>query len=200
MRFRNIYSCFLGAIKDMPSKMEEKINLAAPELYNLYSTTWPYEVFSDAKEFLSKLIPERKEGDLKVGIISNYDKRIVKMVESLELSAYFDFITYSEESKCSKPDKGIFEDAIRKSGIKDLAKTEVLHIGDDLEKDYFGARNMGWNAFLIVRDELTRHKLLSTQNCTSSPSEIKLKDICDNFGDVEEKLFDNKKLFDKLYD
>ena len=89
MRLRIINSSFLGAIKDMPSEMEAKINLAAPELFNLYSTTWPYEVFSDAKEFLSKLIPERKEGNLKVGIISNYDKRIVKMVESLELSAYF---------------------------------------------------------------------------------------------------------------
>lgn len=176
----------------MTPEIEEKLNVASSSLFNLYSTNSPYEVFPDAKHLLERLVPERQEGNLKVGIISNYDKRIVKMVESLDLSPYFDFITYSEESKCSKPEKGIFEDAIRKSGLMNLAANEVLHIGDDLDKDYWGARKTGWNALLITRDEVTRSKLLNGKNNTSSSSEIKLEDICDSFCEIEEKLFDNK--------
>ena len=172
----------------MTPEIEEKINLAAPELYNLFATTSPYEVFPDASQFLKRLLPERKDGKLKVGIISNYDKRIVEMVKSLELSAYFDFVTYSEGSKCSKPKKGIFEDAIIRSGLPNLASNEILHIGDDLDKDYLGARKMGWNGLLIVRDEVTRSKLL----CEPSSSEIKLEDICDNFCEIENKIFDNR--------
>ena len=176
----------------MTPEIEEKLNVVSSNLFNLYSTNVPYEVFQDAKQFLERLVPERQEGKLKVGIISNYDKRIVKMVQSLNLSTYFDFITYSEESKCSKPEKGIFEDAIRKSGIMNLAANEVLHIGDDLDKDYCGARKMGWNALLIARDEVTKSKLISGTNIPSSNSGLKLEDICDSFCEIENKLFDNK--------
>ena len=114
------------------------------------------------------------------------------MVKSLDLSAYFDFITYSEGSKCSKPEKGIFEDAIEKSGLMNLAANEVLHIGDDLDKDYWGARKMGWNALLIARDEVIRSKLLTGINNLSSSSDVRLEDICDSFCDIEGKLFDNE--------
>ena len=179
----------LGAIKDMSPDVEAKINLAAPDLFTLYSTTLPYEVFPDARQFLTKLVPKRQDGCLKVGIISNYDKRIVSMVEALELSSYFDFITYSEESKCSKPQKGIFEDAVSKSGLQNLTKTEILHIGDDLKKDYIGARDMGWNAYLIARDEIVRNELLSRQDSINSSTQINIDDICDSFRDVETKLW-----------
>ena len=133
----------------MTPEIEEKLNIAGSTLLNLYSTNLPYEVFPDATQFLQRLVPERQEGKLKVGTTSNYDKRIVKMVKSLDLSAYFDFITYSEESKFCKPQKEIFEDAIRMSGLINLEANEVLHIGDDLDKDYCGARKMGWNALLM---------------------------------------------------
>ena len=176
----------------MTPEIVAKLNIASSNLFHLYSTNEPYEVFPDAKQFLQKLLPERQEGKLKVGIISNYDKRIVKMVKSLDLSAYFDFITYSEESKCSKPEKRIFEDAIRKSGFVNLEANEVLHIGDDLDKDYWGARKMGWNALLISRDEVTKNRLLSGANNPSSSSEIKIADICDSFCEIEDKLFDDK--------
>ena len=176
----------------MTPEIEEKLNIAGSTLLNLYSTNLPYEVFPDATQFLQRLVPERQEGKLKVGTTSNYDKRIVKMVKSLDLSAYFDFITYSEESKCSKPEKGIFDDAMSKSGLMNLAANEVLHIGDDLDKDYWGARKMGWNGLLITRDEVTRSKLLNGLNNPSSSSEIRLEDICDSFCEIEDKLFDNK--------
>ena len=181
----------LGAIKDMSPEVEAKLNLAAPILFNLYSTTWPYEVFPDAKQFLAKLVSKRQEGSLKVGIISNYDKRIVNMVEALELASYFDFITYSEETKCSKPQKGIFEDAVRKSGLQNLTMTEILHIGDDLKKDYVGAKDMGWNAYLIARQEKVRKELLSTPNSKNSSIQIHENDICDSFRDVEIKLMNS---------
>ena len=32
-----------------------------------------------------------------------------------------------------------------------MKPSEVLHIGDDLDKDYLGARNVGWNSVLVDR-------------------------------------------------
>ena len=144
---------------------------------------------------------------LKLGIVSNYDKRIIKVVRELCIFDYFDFIIYSEGSQCSKPQKEIFNDAVRTSGIENLKNEEILHIGDDFKKDYTGASNMGWNAFLIVRDSddpirIEKSKIHpksysnQIQNVLKyEESDSKLRanpqmfyDICDSLDEVIEKI------------
>ena len=120
-----------------------------------------------------------------IGVISNYDKRIVGIVEELQLSTFIDFITYSEESKSSKPEKQIFENGIIKSGLTNLKGEDILHIGDDYKKDYIGAKNLGWNALLIQRDPEARIELLSND---SSKTKIGVEDICDSFFDIERRI------------
>ena len=100
--------------------MASKIEPAAVDLYKLYSTAKPYEVYPDAKQFLTNIGSNKECSNVKLGVISNYDKRIVGIVEELELSTFIDFITYSEESQFSKPQKQIFENGITKSGLTNL--------------------------------------------------------------------------------
>ena len=171
---------------DFSPQMVSKIECVAVDLYKLYSTTKPYAIYPDAKQFLTDIESKRECSNLKVGVISNYDKRIVGIVEELQLSTYVDFITYSEESQSSKPQKQIFENGIKKSGLTNLKGEEILHIGDDFKKDYLGAKNLGWNALLIQRDPEAKNELL---NNDSSKTIIDAQDICDNFSDVERRIF-----------
>ena len=61
-----------------------------------------------------------------------------------------------------------------------------MHIGDDFKKDYLGAKNLGWNALLIQRDPEAKNELLIND---SSKTNIDVEDICDNFSDVEKRIF-----------
>ena len=144
---------------------------------------------------------------LKLGIISNYDKRIINVVKELCIFDYFDFIIYSEGSQCSKAQKEIYNDALRTSGIDILKNDQILHIVDDFKKDYTGDSNMGWNAFLIVRDSddpihIEKSKIYPKSDSKEiqnvfkyEQSDSKLRanpqmfyDVCDNLDEVKEKI------------
>lgn len=43
----------------------------------------------------------------------------------------------------------MFQQAMAKSGIKNLKPQQCLHIGDDVKKDYFGALDCNWNSILL---------------------------------------------------
>jgi FMN phosphatase YigB (HAD superfamily) len=70
------------------------------------------------------------------------------------------FMCFSKEVGVEKPDARIFE-AARKaaepwleahnSSKEPLLPSEVLHIGNDYEKDYVGAREAGFHAVLLDR-------------------------------------------------
>lgn len=186
---------FLGVIKDPSHEMASKIEAIAVHAYKQYSTAdTAYEVYPDAIQFLHYLEAKRRPHwyeppKIKLGIISNFDKRIVDLVDQLEFSPYIDFIAYSEESRCSKPGKEIFEDAMIKSNLKNLKSDEILHIGDDFKKDYLGAKNVGWNALLIQRNKEAKNELLSLNSVKTNFGEAQIvDDICDNFYDVEAKI------------
>jgi len=62
------------------------------------------------------------------------------------LGRYFDKVITSEEAGCKKPDRRIFEYAIKKTG----AITEYsIMIGDDPDVDILGAKNFGMDQVLF---------------------------------------------------
>lgn len=82
-------------------------------------------------------------------MISNFDPRLSTTLDNTKLRHFFDFILTSYEVGTEKPDKEIFQEAMRRSNIPDLKPEECLHIGDTAMTDYYGARNSNWNAFLV---------------------------------------------------
>ncbi|KAJ8738066.1 hypothetical protein PYW08_000661 [Mythimna loreyi] len=83
-----------------------------------------------------------------VGVISNFDPRLYDILQNVGLYKNFDFIVTSYESGYSKPDERIFKSAIDKCATT-VSASEALHIGDDVVKDYEGARKAGWHALLV---------------------------------------------------
>ena len=115
-----------------------------------------FEVFRDGSNWKiyedvigSQIFRKLKERKIILGVISNWDSRLTSTLDSLELTDHFKFILPSAVVGSAKPDKKIFAEAVRLSGIE---PHEACHIGNEIKTDFDGARNAGINAILLDRD------------------------------------------------
>lgn len=75
-------------------------------------------------------------------------------MKNLKLDKYFNFILSSVHAGSEKPSRQIFEKA-RGLIPGECHPDQVLHIGDDEEKDYQGAINAGENAVFLERGKVS---------------------------------------------
>ena len=115
-----------------------------------------YEVFVDSSNWKihedvieSKIFQKLKERKVILCVISNWDSRLFSTLENLKLADNFEFILPSAVVGSAKPDKKIFEEALRLSGVK---PHEACHIGDEIKTDIDGARNIGIHGILLDRE------------------------------------------------
>ena len=98
---------------------------------------------SDAVYTLKKLTEWRDMGGgPKLGIISNFDDRLHSILGQLELAESFDFILTSYESACEKPDRGMFDEALKRAQCSDPSL--AYHVGNSIDIDAVGAITAGW--------------------------------------------------------
>lgn len=92
------------------------------------------------------------DNDLRCAVISN---TVVpgflarEVLERLGIARYFDFTLFSSDCIFSKPHPMMFEIAITKWGLK---PSQILHVGDQLDKDVAGARSAGLRTVWINHD------------------------------------------------
>jgi HAD superfamily hydrolase (TIGR01549 family) len=91
----------------------------------------------------------RKLG-LKMGIVSNIpsEERLRNELETIGLIEYFQVLVSSGSVGISKPNKEIFHLAAKK--LNEVPEN-ILFVGDDLQRDYYGALQAGMIAVLIDR-------------------------------------------------
>ena len=90
---------------------------------------------------------ERLRGQgLGLGILSNWDRRLRRTLEQLELLEFFDQVVISNEIGWEKPHRQIFELAIEKSGCR---AENILHVGDSMEADILPATALGLAALWV---------------------------------------------------
>jgi HAD superfamily hydrolase (TIGR01509 family) len=82
----------------------------------------------------------------KLGVISNSDGRVAKLLETCGLGGCFATITDSGAVGHEKPDARIFQAALGSLGV---AAEKSAYIGDIYSIDYLGARNAGLHAVLM---------------------------------------------------
>lgn len=99
-------------------------------------------IFEDTKEFFSRC-------PIPIYIVSNIDTDdIMAAIEYHNLTPQ-DVFT-SEDAKSYKPHKGLFEMALRKTGLR---TDDVVHIGDSLSSDVKGAGALGINTIWLNRSD-----------------------------------------------
>jgi HAD superfamily hydrolase (TIGR01549 family) len=100
-----------------------------------------FQIFPDAAETLRQI----KQKGIKVGLLSNVGRRMAPSrrpsLEEHGILHHFDAIILSVEVGVWKPDKKIFEIALREIGTQDPRL--AMHVGDSLKADVRGARNAG---------------------------------------------------------
>jgi 2-haloalkanoic acid dehalogenase type II len=92
-----------------------------------------------------------RERGLHLGIVSNIDdEQLVHLLEIARLGSYFDSTLSSEQVQSCKPDRVIFEEALRRAGCK---ADEALFVGDTLLQDIAGANQVGLRSVLLWHRE-----------------------------------------------
>ena len=89
-----------------------------------------------------------REMGLKLYVVSNWDLQLVDVLEDLDWLRYFDGVIASAVVGVEKPDPGIFEEALRLSGVR---RDRTLHVGNDPLADVKGAARAGIDTVLVDR-------------------------------------------------
>ncbi len=106
----------------------------------VYNKADNYRLFNDSLETLKAVY-----GRYKLGIISDTWPSIVPLLEYLDISKYFDCITFSFELGTFKPDRRMYEDALSKMGLPPESTVFI----DDSARNLAGAKAAGINPVLI---------------------------------------------------
>lgn len=113
-----------------------------PELikYLLHGDTYQdYFVYEDGLEFLKKI-----KNKYKIYVITNFSKKIYKIVKELNLTNYIDKLIVSCELGITKPNPRMFTYASKDAEI-------MFHVGDVYEIDYIGAKRAFVKPILLDR-------------------------------------------------
>jgi putative hydrolase of the HAD superfamily len=86
---------------------------------------------------------------LLLGIVSNWDSHLPKLLAALGLARRFREVAVSAIEETGKPDPEIFR---RVCARLDLSPADCLHVGDSRREDFDGARAAGLRALLLDRE------------------------------------------------
>jgi haloacid dehalogenase superfamily, subfamily IA, variant 1 with third motif having Dx(3-4)D or Dx(3-4)E/REG-2-like, HAD superfamily (subfamily IA) hydrolase len=122
--------------------------------YEHFAEAGVWELYPEVPEVLEQLRPR-----FQLAVVSNFDGRLRFILQHLGISNYFSYIFISSELGADKPDPEIFRRAVT---IMHLKVDEVLHIGDDPERDWKAAAAAGLSVFRLDRPKNSLRDLLTT--------------------------------------
>lgn len=114
------------------------------QLYLYFATDKPWFVYPDVLPALQTW----RQQDINLGIISNFDTRLYRVLAHLQLAEFFSSLTISSIVGTAKPDRQIFLAALQNY---DCTIKQAWHIGDSQKEDYEGAKAVGLKAFWLRR-------------------------------------------------
>jgi len=115
------------------------------ELFAYFAQPEAWRLYPEAIETLAAL----KQRGLVLAVISNFDSRLLRILDGLNVGPNFAHIFVSSAVGHAKPQPEIFDIALARFG---LAPEQALHIGDSENNDLQGASNAGLRALLVDRD------------------------------------------------
>lgn len=121
---------------------------AAAELFDRFAAPGAWQLYPE----VVKVLEELGGMGLALGLVSNWDERLPRLLDGLALSPRFDAVVYSQEVGAEKPHQRIFTTALDRL---ELPPARVLHVGDRRRQDVEGARAVGMHALLLDRGRTT---------------------------------------------
>lgn len=140
LRFEDLYQGLLFDLELHPT--QERLDYIS----QLYYSFFRIDFVPGLKEMLTNL-----SGKYKLAIISNTTSNISRLVlRKFDIKQYFNCVVLSRDLGLRKPDPEIFNFTLQNLGVKNF---ETIHVGDSLEQDIQGAKNVGIKTVWIKADK-----------------------------------------------
>jgi len=120
------------------------------ELYDYFGSAACWRLYPDTLEVLGHCAGRGQ----RLFVVSNWDSRLYAICQGLAITDFFDSILASAVIGAAKPNPRIFEEALRRAGLKGC---QAVHIGDSFEDDVRGASAAGVDAIWVDRHH-RRHR------------------------------------------
>jgi putative hydrolase of the HAD superfamily len=128
--------------------IKENMRVLAETISNQWWNYSGIELYPDVKETLQQL----KRRSLKIGIVTNgLESDYRQILQKVGLLNSFDVIVGIDTIGKMKPHRDIFLHTLNRL---EVSPSEALFVGDELERDYKGARKAGLRPLLIDRDNV----------------------------------------------
>jgi putative hydrolase of the HAD superfamily len=121
--------------------------------YEHFAEAGVWEVYPEVVDVLAGLQPR-----FQLAVVSNFDGRLRMILEHLGISKFFRHVFVSSEIGADKPDPEFFQRALK---FVELAPNQVLHAGDDPERDWKAAAAAGLSVFELDRKTNSLRQMLS---------------------------------------
>jgi HAD superfamily hydrolase (TIGR01662 family) len=120
------------------------IDHAARDIYEEWSVCHHFTLYEDVPEVLRAI----HGAGMKIGLISNTQRSLASFQTHFELEGLFAVTVSSADHGYMKPHPSIFESALAQVGV---TPAQSVMVGDSLEHDIEGARQIGMRAVLVSR-------------------------------------------------
>ena len=159
-----MYLMVISRINDNETSLQD---VGAEALYlqmeNLLFENLPLVYCNRTADVLSKI---KARQNTTISILSNTGfirgATLRKVLNELGIAGYFDFELYSDETGFSKPNKAFYQLMLNKvAELKTIERNEIIHIGDNIVTDYYGAKAVGINALLVNSNDTRITNLLN---------------------------------------
>lgn len=121
--------------------------------YEHFAEAGVWELYPEVPGVLEQLQPR-----FQLAVISNFDGRLRFILQHLGISKFFSHVFISSELGADKPDPEIYRRALK---LIDRKPTEVLHVGDDSQRDWEAASAAGLSVFRLDRPKNSLRDLLT---------------------------------------
>jgi putative hydrolase of the HAD superfamily len=122
--------------------------------YEHFAEAGVWQLYPEVLGVLEQLQPR-----FQLAVISNFDGRLRLILEHLGISKSFHHVFVSSELGADKPDPEIYRRALN---FIDLKPNEVLHVGDDPERDWKAASAARLRIFRLDRRRNSLRDLVAT--------------------------------------
>jgi putative hydrolase of the HAD superfamily len=121
--------------------------------YEHFAEAGVWALYPEVPDVLQELAPR-----FQLAVISNFDGRLRFILQHLGISKFFSHIFISSELGADKPDPEIYRRALT---LMNLKPSDVLHVGDDPQRDWEAAAAAGLSVFRLDRERNSLRDLLT---------------------------------------
>ena len=129
--------------------------------YEHFAEAGVWELYPEVPGVLEELQPQ-----FQFAVVSNFDGRLRFILQHLGISKFFSQVFISSELGADKPDPEIYRRAV---SLMHLHPHEVLHVGDDPQRDWQAASAAGLLVFRLNRPNNSLRDLLTWVGRDSNP-------------------------------